>query len=342
MNSDKDPRIKEDPSADITTTDSTDVYKMHIQTVENECSGLFAEYMKLYNQDPSSEITKNALESFNARYDHLKTLQGVLNVEENPNETRVKRESPSIKRESPAPNDRSLIDQNQLLFLQLQDDSTKVEKRSNKRMYRTTREFCDDFESMLIENKLNFSTDWERVLPLCLNNQDNKWFQEELANKNYQWKDVRQLLIDQKRTGWTRMVMMMEVCNFRQSKTESVRSYANKYQKRCKEAHIKDGTMLAAQFLVSLQEPVQKCITAALQDGKDIPRCLSDMVQFVIENDTSDKYQYITKRSERPSKKLRTGKIAPCTWCGKPFTHGHTCQEFYDHKNKLFASGKSK
>lgn len=344
MNRPTDPRMRPDDSPTM-QSGTIEMYKMHIETVEKECSGLFAEYMNLYNQDPNSESTTAALENFNTRYDHLKKLQGVLEPpkerEDSPirskeDHVRSKAEPVSVEEQAP------LIDPKRLLFLQLQDDSSGVEKRRNQKVYKTTREFCDAFEVMMIDNRLSFGKDWEKTLPMCLNRDDYKWFTKELENRNLQWKDARQLLIDYKLTGMARMYMMMELCNFKQNHTESVRSYAFKYQKLCKEAHIKDGTMLATQFFVSLQDQVQQCIFSALEAGKSMPRTLSDMVQFAVDHDTPAKYP--TKRSygknSGPPTSKRPRKIEPCTWCGNPFESGHKCKEFYEHKKNAALSSR--
>lgn len=346
-----DPRMRDDNESSMTpesttlmTPDNTsDMFKVHVDTVEKECSSLFAEYMKVYNQDPNSEITRSALEQFNSRYDHLKKLQNMLNHDQQEQNTmpQIKQEpSPEIKEERKE--EYFGIPKSELVFLRLKDEVTGYEKSPGQKIYDTARDFCNAFEAMLIKHRLTFSENWEKTLPLCLNKEDKRWFKEKLAGKKYLWKDARQALINQKQTSLSRLSMMMEMCNLRQDRMESIKSYAFKFQKLCKEAHIKDGTMLGVQFLVSLDEEAQQSVKAALERTESIPRSLNDMVEFVIKIEEKERpsgskrsYEraYESKSSDKPKKR---SKFAPCDWCSKPFVPGHKCQAFYDHKSKLY------
>jgi hypothetical protein len=322
---------------------SSDMFKTHIQTVEKECSALFAEYMTLYNQDPTSDVTKTALETFNARYDHLKKLQNMLEVKKDEPTTTEAIENATQDAMDVALENHGIKG---LLFLQLYGDNPPTEKRRNFEAYRTTRDFCTAFEAMLVDNRLTFSEDWERTLPLCLNKEDSTWFKKHVKGKDYQWKDARMLLIDHKETPFIRMFMMMEICHLRQEH-ESVRSYAYKYEKLCKDAHVSDGTMLATQFLTSLRPPIRECIFSALEieKDKDLPRSLTQMVDYVVKNDTTGGSGSSSKRARPETTERRTLKKAakaakkegnPCRWCGEPFNPTHRCQQYYDHKNGLF------
>lgn len=126
-----------------------------------------------------------------------------------------------------------------LPFLQLKGNSLW---KQNQDTYDSVFDFRTAFETIFRAHVQPFDSNWERLLPVCLNSEQISWFEENLSSKSLPWSEARVQILNFFDTPYQRFMLMAEVGTLRRDSSETTRDYASRYQKLRREAGLEDGT----------------------------------------------------------------------------------------------------
>jgi hypothetical protein len=333
-----------------------------LQSLKDQAKVLFGKYIISSQTDTGSPAALTAYAEYEAmerRYNQAKlahkSFMEMFSTEE------------EIKVSKPGVNDSTstrLVVPQDLPALQLKGESV-WRKRSES--FDSAYDFCNTFENVLRAHGLALNSNWERLLPLCMNAEQVSWCREALVDKNLQWKQARPMLLNHFDTPYRKFLLMVELSDMKQGLHESNREYANRYQKLRREAGMQDNTHLAVMFFASLKPNVKSMMQVALSShfGTTLPTSINQIVDLVLASGEDslfsskspykrarNSYAEMASRDMNNASKVSSGtsKVSsskspstparkhmwtnkPCMYCNKPWMKGHKCQEFLDTKS---------
>lgn len=348
--------------------------KAHYENMQKKSTILFANYVHLVEQHPDSGETAAAQEAYQDYEEKLKAFKKTLDSYTALNSTPV-----PIPVATTAATPVSTVVPPTLPALQLRTDSTLWKPKQEA--FDSVLDFCISFEKVLRAHSLGFDHNWERLLPLCLNNTSNSWCIEKLLGQHYSWEFAKSKLLDHFDTPYRKFLLMAQVGCLRQGKTETTRDYSERFQKLRRQAGFEDGIQLVVTFYVSLRYSVRMASRSAIasQYGSKLPTSIDDMVDLVCaagedstfllspESSSSGNSRNSNHNSsdlkrrkphghdnvngssngagKPPHKKFASDSSVrnePCKWCKKPWQYGHRCKEYYEFKKDLIKQNKIK
>ncbi|RCH78378.1 hypothetical protein CU097_000454, partial [Rhizopus azygosporus] len=216
--------------------------------LQQEYEVAFSNYSELFYNNPEAEETKAAEAVANAADQKLKHWSNmVLNYKQHANMGTA----PLIPTASSSSR---VVVPSGLPLLQLKGE---IIWEKEAKCYDSAYDFCQKFETVLKAHALNLDSEWERLLPMCLNTEQVSWFQEELQDRLYTWEEARAKVTDAFDTPFRKFLLMAEVGRMEQGEYEPIREYTYRFQKLRREAGVPDGTQLAVTYFVSLRSDVQ-------------------------------------------------------------------------------------
>ncbi|KAG1085215.1 hypothetical protein G6F39_012825 [Rhizopus arrhizus] len=334
--------------------------KTHIiENLKNQAKIHFMEYMVLNedDSDPAAALTahekfkeceqkvnraKEALKSFSAMFEEVKT--------------------PS---DGPSNHSLRLVVPNDLPTLQLKGDAIW---RKKAECYDSAYDFCNTFETVLRAHGQALNSNWERLLPLCMNPEQVSWCREALLEKGFSWKQVRPMILDHFDTPYRKFLLMVEVGSMCQGTYESNREYSNRFQKMRREAGMEDSTLLAVTYFASLKASVKSVAQLAISShfGSRLPSSITQIIDLVLASGEDSAFaaktphkrarpmndderiprhagntskapfgtsKVLTNKYKTPMANKGKSKTKPCTYCRKEWFQGHKCNEYLVAKN---------
>lgn len=281
---------------------------------------LFATYTILMENDPDFNATNdaddaymaanNSLEKFKTSFSSFKTsIANAAPVSE------------STLRRAAVPSG--------LPFLQLKGDSLW---KQNQDAYDSAFDFCTAFETILRAHVQPFDSNWERLLPMCLNSEQISWFEENFSNKSLPWFEARVQILSFFDTPYQKFMLMVEVGTLRQDSSETTREYASRYQKLRREAGLEDGTQLAVTFFISLRDNVRmrSQVAIATHFGSILPTSINQIMDLVL---ASGEDSGLAPPSKRMRNNSLVNKVAnlDTTNMKTLIFQGNSCQESNFH-----------
>ncbi|KAG1133813.1 hypothetical protein G6F38_013203 [Rhizopus arrhizus] len=257
---------------------TADIVRRKLRLIENwknQAKIHFMEYMVLNEDDtdPAAALTahqkfkeceqkvnraKEALKSFAAMFEEVKTPADGSN-------------NHSLR----------LVVPNDLPTLQLKGDAIW---RKKAECYDSAYDFCNTFETVLRAHGQALNSNWERLLPLCMNPEQVSWCREALLEKSFSWKQVRPMILDHFDTPYRKFLLMVEVGSMCQGTYESNREYSNRFQKMRREAGMEDSTLLAVTYFASLKASVKSVAQLAISShfGSRLPSSITQIIDLVL------------------------------------------------------------
>ncbi|KAG0861934.1 hypothetical protein G6F16_012914 [Rhizopus arrhizus] len=333
-----------------------------IKDMKKQALVLFAAYMKSNQSSPDSQETLQALSLYKEFEQKIVAAQeahkSMISLFEDRQDLNGSDNLGSVR----------LVVPNDLPVLQLRGEALWKKKADP---FDSAYDFCNTFETVLHAHGLSLNSNWERLLPLCMNPEQVSWSREALMNKRYTWKEVRPIVLDHFDTPYRKFLLMVEVGSMRQAPYESNREYSNRFQKMRREAGMEDGTQLAVTYFASLKPSVKTVAQVAISShlGAKLPSSINQIIDLVLasgedsafsiknphkRNRASEEEQVsrtsfvkTSKASPGASKVMNgiksnnistnkgTGKPKPCMYCGKEWSKGHRCEEFKEAKKSL-------
>lgn len=335
--------------------------KAHYDSMEKKSTILFSNYLYLSKKSPDSVEAANAQAAFEDFDKKKKIFKDCMDMYSDAKLEKVPATSGRSSNES-------TVVPPKLPALQLKSDSESW--KPDGESFESVLDFCISFEKVLRAHSLGFDHNWERLLPLCLNNTTNSWCTDKLLGKQFSWEKAKSMLLDHFDTPYRKFLLLVEVGSLKQGKNESTRSYSERFQKLRRQAGFEDGIQLVITYYSSLRSSVSSAARPAIasQYGSKLPTSIDDMVDlvcaagddstFLRSSDSSsrnsgsghnssdslkrrkphghDNVNGSNGSSKPPYKKFATNSAVhqdkPCTWCKKPWQYGHRCKEFYNHK----------
>lgn len=325
------------PSVDINVNSSREQMvqqaKERLQSMSSKALILFGNYTHLCATEPGTPKAEKA------RQDYQEFEAAMVNLKATINSFCV---STTDSMDDPisfvgASARRSIVP-DKLPFLQLKTDSQTWKPKEE--VFDSVLDFCTAFEKILRAHSLVFDQNWERLLPMSLNNVHNSWCTEKLLSMNYSWEQAKAKLLDYFDSPYRKFMLMTEVGALRQGRTESTRDYAAKFQKLRREAGFQDGVQLVVCFWCSLTHQVRKSSlsTIASKYGKNLPEKIDEMVDLVCANgDDSTLMLPVSSASTSSS----SGSHGSHGSNSHSYSSGHLNRKGYDKKSYIHKSDKS-
>lgn len=140
------------------------------------------------------------------------------------------------------------------------------------------------FRTVLEAHSLHVDDHWERLLPMCLTKDDLSWFKSSLKGRLLSWLDASNLILDHFHTPYRQFVLQLKIYKMKQGDSESIRSYAAKYQKLRRQTNLEDGQHLILAFWTSVKPSIRDRAAGALASryGNDLPKTLEQVIQYLI------------------------------------------------------------
>ncbi|EIE76889.1 hypothetical protein RO3G_01593 [Rhizopus delemar RA 99-880] len=341
---------------------TADIVRRKAQIIENlkkQAKIHFMEYMVLNedDSDPAAALTahqkfKECEEKVNIAKEALKSFTTMFEEVKTPDEG-----SSHLSLRLVVPND--------LPTLQLKDDAIW---RKKAECYDSAYDFRNTFETVLHAHGQALNSNWERLLPLCMNPDQVSWCREALLEKNFSWKQVRPMVLDDFDITYRKFLLMVEVGSMCQGAYEINREYSNRFQKMRREAGMEDSTPLAVTYFASLKASVKSVTQLAISSHfvSRLPSSINQIIDLVLASGEDSAFAAKTPHKRaRPmnedervprsngntskapfgtskvfANKFKTpmvnkGKFKPkpCTYCHKGWFQGHKCKEFLEAKN---------
>lgn len=159
------------------------------------------QFLDAQEREESAEIVedlKNKYKATNARLLELREIQAAHQMGQR-----------KVSLDTAVPNARSdyrrIVPPDMPQF-QLADDIWKPKAQ----VFESVNHFVKEFERSLNAYKQPFDSEWERLLPLCLNSEQDSWFDETLKGKGYKWVKVVELLVDHYESPFYRFLKMIQ------------------------------------------------------------------------------------------------------------------------------------
>jgi hypothetical protein len=212
-----------------------------------------------------------------------------------------------------------LVVPNDLPTLQLKGDAIW---RKKAECYDSAYDFCNTFETVLRAHGQALNSNWERLLPLCMNPEQVSWCREALLEKSFSWKQVRPMILDHFDTPYRKFLLMVEVGSMCQGTYESNREYSNRFQKMRREAGMEDSTLLAVTYFASLKASVKSVAQLAISShfGSRLPSSIIQIIDLVLASGedsafaakTPHKRARLMNEDERTTRNVGNTSKAPC------------------------------
>ncbi|KAG1258091.1 hypothetical protein G6F58_012040 [Rhizopus delemar] len=331
-----------------------------IKDMKKQALLLFATYMNSNKSDPDSPETLQALSLYREFEQKI-----VAAKEAHKSMTSLFEERQDAKDLGNNLGLVRLVVPNDLPVLQLRGE-TLWRKKADP--FDSAYDFCNTFETVLHAHGLSLNSNWERLLPLCMNPEQVSWCREALMDKRYTWKEVRPIVLDHFDTPYRKFLLMVEVGSMRQAPYESNREYSNRFQKMRREAGMEDGTQLAVTYFASLKPSVKTVAQVAISShlGAKLPVSINQIIDLVLASGEDSAFSIknphkrgrltdeeqssrgslgtTSKVSSGTNKVINfvksnnsnlnkgTNKPKPCMYCGKEWNKGHRCEEFKEAK----------
>lgn len=325
-----------------------------VAKLQKEYEAAFARYVELYYVNPDGDDTKEAEVLANAADQKLKHMSSMVSSYKSHSTAEA---VPPVN--SVPPSSRVIVPSG-LPLLQLKGE---VIWEKEAKAYDSAHDFCQKFETVLRAHALNLDSEWERLLPMCLNTEQVSWFQEELQDGLLNWEEARTKITDAFDTPFRKFLLMAEVSRMEQGEYEPVREYTYRYQKLRREAGIPDDTQLAVNYFVSLRQDVQARAQVAIagQMGNSLPTSINQIIDLVyavavdkvpnkshkrLRTSDSRSHNSMYKRDTVPPSSSKAYSITSisktnkqpgnlCSYCKKVvWVKGHRCDEYKLYHNK--------
>lgn len=227
---------------------------------------------------------------------------------------------------------------------------------SSKKAHESAQAFLRAFADKLEAHDMPLEEHWERLLTLCLSDQDRLWLKSKIVKKGYSWEKCCQLVTDKFDAPYRRYWLHTELMRMQQKPKESVSSYIEKYQQKVLEAGCEQNQVLVLHFLSSLRPEVRAkaFFLVASAYGKEMPGDLELVCQAILAGTSDNKRTYDDDEESDEERRVRshtyrhdhrgrkqekarhhsTKKNNLCTWCNEPWVHRHQCREYFEKDNK--------
>ncbi|KAG0974397.1 hypothetical protein G6F28_013262 [Rhizopus arrhizus] len=158
-----------------------------IKDMKKQALVLFAAYMNSNQSSPDSPETLQALSLYKEFEQKIVAAQeahkSMISLFEDKQDLNGSDNLGSVR----------LVVPNDLPVLQLRGEALWKKKADP---FDSAYDFCNTFETVLHAHGLSLNSNWERLLPLCMNPEQVSWSREALMNKRYTWKEVRPIVLD--------------------------------------------------------------------------------------------------------------------------------------------------
>lgn len=218
-----------------------------------------------------------------------------------------------------------------------------VKWHPNKVVHISAEMFLRASEKEMRATCLDPADHWQTQLPKCLNDQQPIWYDGILSRKaNISWRELRKEVIAHFDTPEQMLNGCLHVLDLRQ-KNESAANFMQRYLQKAIEIGIEADTRILIPHMI---RGVKNAKTAGdfllARYGKRFNKIpLQDAVNFLSSFQLDDeqkrdreKDSHTTTRFSKPIKKPRitSSKLehqkGPCTYCKRPYTEGHRCEEY--------------
>ncbi|CAO3638289.1 unnamed protein product [Mucor fragilis] len=249
------------------------------------------------------------------------------------------------------------ISKRDLPKFQLEDN--KAKPFPSEEAYRSVDHFLSEFEKIVYSSGQDIENVWRKYIPLTLSYELDDWLKTTVM-KCIVWRDVKLVFSKKFGTVVSRIHKRRAVMNMEIGFNESVDEYSNRFFRTVGEAgYHRDDMTIGDVFLLSLPEAWQLNIcTVLLSNTKrqtwtatEIHNAAVDLLgektpqSLLPGKDTKRKFGSADKAlsvasSSTPLPKARmlgdrnlpnkatTKGPNPCRHCGRPWKHGHTCEEY--------------
>ncbi|KAG1467964.1 hypothetical protein G6F56_004110 [Rhizopus delemar] len=128
-------------------------------------------------------------------------------------------------------------------------------------VFENVEHFLSTFEKILISGQLDVEENWKTLLPLCLHNNYDAWWTDEVLTQAQCWDDVVKMMKKQfgNRSHFGKNIE--KLWTIKMNTEESISQYTNRFLKAAHDTKLFNpkSHYLAAYFVVSCVEPVRKC-----------------------------------------------------------------------------------
>lgn len=254
------------------------------------------------------------------------------------------------------------ISKRDLPKFQLEDN--KAKPFPHEEAYRSVDHFLSEFEKIVYSSGQDIETVWRKYIPLTLSYELDDWMKTVVMKCNV-WHDVKLVFSKKFGTVVSRIHKRRAVMNMEIGFHESVDEYSNRFFRTVGEAgYHRDDLTIGDVFLLSLPESWQLNIcTVLLSNTKrqawtttEIHNAAVDLLgektpqSLMLGKDTKRKFGSVeppivatsgssaTTSSALPKARMlgdrnlpnraATKNPNPCRHCGRPWKHGHTCEEY--------------
>ncbi|GAN06107.1 hypothetical protein MAM1_0112d05584 [Mucor ambiguus] len=254
------------------------------------------------------------------------------------------------------------ISKRDLPKFQLEDN--KAKPFPAEEAYRSVDYFLSEFEKIVYSSGQDIESVWRKYIPLTLSYELDDWMKT-IVMKCSGWRDVKLVFSKKFGTVVSRIHKRRAVMNMEIGFNESVDEYSNRFFRTVGEAgYHRDDLTIGDVFLLSLPEPWQLNICTVLLSntkrqawtateihnaavdllGEKTPQSLMLLGKEAKRKfGPADKPTTIASGSSATSSsplpkarmlgdrnlpnKATTKSPNPCRHCGRPWKHGHTCEE---------------
>ncbi|CEP10697.1 hypothetical protein [Parasitella parasitica] len=256
-----------------------------------------------------------------------------------------------------------------------QFEDNKVKPFPAEDSYKSVDHFLSEFEKIVFSSGQDIEAVWKKYISLTLSYELDDWMKT-VVLKAENWEDVKAVFSKKFGTVVSRIHKRRAVMNMEIGFDESVDEYSNRFFRTVGEAgYHRDDLTIGDIFLLSLPEEWQLNIcTVLLSNTKrqawttgEIHNAAIDLLGektpqswFAAKGESlkrkfiADKAGTTTSNSTIPSPATSTLPKArmlgeknlpnkatsnPCRHCGRPWKHGHTCEEYRAAKKQKASSG---
>jgi len=264
------------------------------------------------------------------------------------------------------------ISKRDLPKFQLEDN--KAKPFPTEEAYRSVDHFLSEFEKIVYSSGQDIENVWRKYIPLTLSYELDDWMKT-VVMKCHVWHEVKLVFSKKFGTVVSKIHKRRAVMNMEIGFDESVDEYSNRFFRTVGEAgYHRDDMTIGDVFLLSLPEPWQLNIcTVLLSNTKrqawtaaEIHNAAVDLLgektpqSLLLGKDSKRKFGSVEKSTssttgssvsssttlpkarmlgDRNLPNKATKNPTPCRHCGRPWKHGHTCEEYRMAKRQKATGG---
>ncbi|KAG0163021.1 hypothetical protein DFQ29_003480, partial [Apophysomyces sp. BC1021] len=133
---------------------------------------------------------------------------------------------------------------------------------ARKDVHTSCRSFSRAFTAQLDAYGMDRNDHWERLLKICLNDNQQIWFDNKLGKKGYSWKEAEEILLETFDTPAQQFFLLVDTFHMRQRRDESISEYIDRFQTSRLESGSEENQNLVAAFVASLSPQHSKDVCA--------------------------------------------------------------------------------